>query len=714
MNGIKKRRFESKNIEHRNKIKNKNKEINRNKYSKSQKCLKLSPNELINNFDCTMETAEFINSLNGSDAKSTQRVWERNKNFYLNNSQISELCQEEINYNIDDTTKNNHDTTDSSKMKKEIENEYEYEISNSDINNSDIINNYNLYNNKNKSNDINYSQKQYLIEEKNKYIKELEKRIESQENMIHNLLDFKNTFNGKVTHKYNSNRIPANYFRINSFENKLNNECCKRVLKKMKKEDDIKSRTYEGKLYNKMNSDSNTINRRRISSIDKYNILYSKYLQLSNDFKYLSNNNLLNEIGQIKNKNNHLQEENIILKYHIEEKNKIIERLKNENNTIKQKYDTNCKIQYILGGDEEKEVIKSLKQQVETFKKDLVLSQAMVNSLKSEIDQLNKKNKNLQDKINLNYNSFNTNANNNNNFNDKYIFTFNDNNNTPIMSMTPQSHLSQNFIFNDLNNDNSQNLRNSLNNKNKLLSKVLAENNQLRKRLKKFDSFLPDFNYTNSEEKEENEKLKNLKKFEEKFKYFNDYIKAIKKSIEKIYEDMRIVFNKYTNKIENKILSDKFIFDLYELRKEYNNIKTIDMYNLDITDDKKCIKIYKNIMKLLSEELENVMKDKKKEILKNPNYTYETKNLNLNELNLIQNNLKNDNNNILINRDKQYNNTDLLVNENNKSLKYIPNYRQRNSTIMNQNGNYNFEYGKNFDDIKMIEGNFKSFYSSEI
>ena len=55
-----------------------------------------------------------------------------------------------------------------------------------------------------------------------------------------------------------------------------------------------------------------------------------------------------------------------------------------------------------------------------------------------------------------------------------------------------------------------------------------------------------------------------------------------------------------------------------------------------------------------------------------------------------------------------------MVNENNKSLKYIPNYRQRNSTIMNQNGNYNFEYGKNFDDIKMIEGNFKSFYSSEI
>ena len=693
---IKKRIFDSKTLEYRNSNRNKVKDKNRNKYSKSQKCLKLNPNELTNNFDCTLETIEFNNSLSSSEKKESKKMLDQNKKFYLNNSQISELYQEEINYNIDDTTKNNHETTDSSKIKKENEYQCEYEISNSD----EIDNNDNI----NKNSDNNYSKKQYCFEEKNKYIKELEKKIESQENIIYNLLDFKNTLCGKTSHNFYSKRVPVNYFRFSSLGNKFNNECCKNKDKKKKEEDDMKNKSNERKLSNKINN--NNIDKKRNSIIDKYNILYSKYLQLSNDFKYLNNNNLINGMSQIKNECNNLQEKNTMLNNKIEEKNKIIEKLKNENNYIKQKYDTNCKIQYILGGEEEKDVIKNLKQQVETFKKDLVLSQAMVNSLKSEIQQLNEKNKNLQDKINIKYNEINTNNLNKNNMNDKYIFAFNENS-PPNMALATQFNMNKNFNIDDIKNDIFLNLKTSLNNKNKLLSKVLAENNELRKKLKNFDSFLPEFNYTSKENNEDEVTLKKLKKFEEKYKYFYEYIKGMKKSIEKIYEDIRIIFNKYNNKIGNKILSDKFIFELYELRKEYNHLKEIDMYNLDIADDKKCIKLYKNIVKLLSDELENVMKDKKNEILRNPGL-YDTKSLNLNVLNTVQNNnnLNNDNN-ILIDYDNKYhyNTTDMLFNDKNKN-----NTSSRNSIKNKMNDIYNFKYIKNSEDFNKIENNYKTFY----
>ena len=75
----------------------------------------------------------------------------------------------------------------------------------------------------------------------------------------------------------------------------------------------------------------------------------------------------------------------------------------------------------------------------------------------------------------------------------------------------------------------------------------------------------------------------------------------MKINIKTIYEDILKICNKYTIKNENNIFSDKFIFDLYEIRKQYNNIKKIDMYNLDFKDDEKCIILFKNIMKLLIE-----------------------------------------------------------------------------------------------------------------
>ena len=702
MNVINKRKNNVKTLDPHNNINNiylKN-EKNRTTYSSSQKNLKLCPKELMNKFEEPFNMAGFKTSKNCR----AKKIIDRNKIFYLNNSPTSELYQEEINYNID-TTKNNHDTTDSSKVK--VKNEVE---------NDEIINDFCLYDNNNK----NYKQKDYWLEEKNKYIQKLEKKIQSQENIISNLYQFKNNLNEKIQNENDingTNTIIINNSNFSSLENEINNKIDKKLYKKLSCKD-VKNRTYMYNLNYDIDHDKCSENKKIYYSKgknqnDKYNILYSKYLQLSNDFKYLSHNNALNEMNQIKRNYMKLKQEYDLLKFKIAEKEKIIEKQKNEIEELKNNKDnSNCKIQYILGGEEEKEVIKNLKKQVEVFRKDLVLSQAMVNSLKSEIEQSNKDKNNSA--ININYCSTNSNSKANNVL-DKYLFTFNENTRQSL-PIAPRSQFAQTINYNEsINLNNPQSLVNSLKNKDNLLAKVLEENNELRKRLKNFDSVLPEYNAMS--DKKEEMKLKTFKKFEENFKYFNEYIKRMKVNIQKIYKDIPNIFNKYTNKVENRVLSDEFIFNLYELRKEYNNIKQIDLYNLDITDDEACIKIYKKINKLLSEECEKIMKNKNAEKERNQEYLFETKNINdLNnsiQSNILQNNISNSSSLIdLVKLNKYKSNNDLLSGNNETKIEYdYKNRKVRRNIKMIPNNKYNFKYGKNFDDINYLEKNYETIFN---
>ena len=197
----------------------------------------------------------------------------------------------------------------------------------------------------------------------------------------------------------------------------------------------------------------------------------------------------------------------------------------------------------------------------------------------------------------------------------------------------------------------------------------------------------------------------------------------MKINIQKIYDNIPLIFNKYSNKNENNILSDIFIFDLYDLRKSYNNIKKIDLYNLDITDDEKCINILTNIIKLLIEELEKVMKKIKSDTTIIPRYLNENIKFNENELtnNKINYNdlninrtvgLNNDADNMLNkkeNKSKFENN--ILNKDNKKKITFIPNFNDKkdinNTNKIEQSGTYNFEYGKNADN-KFLENNCKN------
>ena len=557
-----------------------------NKFPKSQTSSNIHSHELFH------KKFPLKNIMNNNSSKST--------------SQYNELLyDEEINYNID-STKPVHDTTYCTNLQKDNKKFDTNLLSNEEILDKNIV------------------QKDYWLEEKNSYIKQLEKKIKKQNNIINGLLNNENSSNSKNLN--NNDKSNNNSFMDYNYENK-------KMFKKLNQKNQ-KSKTFieennnsnnDISINNTFNSymNNNNSNNKYISNSntsktnnDKYDSLYSKYLNLFNDFKYLNNNkNNEKTLNKLKTKYNSLLEENNNLKSKLKSKNKLI---KNQQKEIEKMKSINAKRLNISNNNQDKELIKELQEQCETLRKDLVLSQAMVNSLKTEIDFLKKSNSNSIEKNGGGKKKILTGI-------DKYNFTFNDN-----ASVSPKNNLEQSINLN--NNDYSKmDLVNSLNNKNKLLTKVLQENNLLRNRLKKFDSFLPNFIdvYDNDEFEELNkEQLREnlIKKYEEKFQYFSSYVKRIKIIINDIFKDIPFTLNKYLNK--NYVLSEKFILGLYDLRKEYYTIKNIDEFNLDVTDDEKCIKIYANLIKLFNKELE----------LYTMNNNNNNNNISLN----MSNNLKND------------------------------------------------------------------------
>ena len=609
-----------------------------NKFPKSQTSSNIHSHELFH------KKFPVKNIINNNSSKST--------------SQYNELLyDEEINYNID-STKPVHDTTYCTNLQKDNKKFDTNLLSNEEILDKNIV------------------QKDYWLEEKNSYIKQLEKKIKKQNNIINGLLNNENSSNSKNLN--NNDKSNNNSFMDYNYENK-------KMFKKLNQKNQ-KSKTFieennnsnnDISINNTFNSymNNNNSNNKYISNSntsktnnDKYDSLYSKYLNLFNDFKYL-NNNKINEksLNKLKTKYNSLLEENNNLKSKLKSKNKLI---KNQQKEIEKMKSINAKRLNISNNNQDKELIKELQEQCETLRKDLVLSQAMVNSLKTEIDFLKKSNSNSIEKNGGGKKKILTGI-------DKYNFTFNDN-----ASVSPKNNLEQSINLN--NNDYSKmDLVNSLNNKNKLLTKVLQENNLLRNRLKKFDSFLPNFIdvYDNEEFEELNkEQLREnlIKKYEEKFQYFSSYVKRIKIIINDIFKDIPFTLNKYLNK--NYVLSEKFILGLYDLRKEYYTIKNIDEFNLDVTDDEKCIKIYTNLIKLFNKELEL--------------YTMNNNNNNNNNISLnMSNNLKNDFS--TLNQNNNYfGSTDRIIykyrekegkNENDNDINFIKSYNNKKFNLTDLN-----------------------------
>ena len=430
---------------------------------------------------------------------------------------------------------------------------------------------------------------------KDKYIKRLEQKIKEQKEQISKLIAFKNKYEAKIKQMNpsisfpNKEKIKSNNlnYDINlddiTNSNRHNMSFNPSKIKDLKKEQAVPK-------HHKAKSELDIMQYLSSSNEDKYDKLYSKYLKIINDYKNLSNNSVsTKEYSKLKSQYNDLKNKN----------NNLLKEIQNE--------------RIRRGGISENKIIKDLKDQVETFRKELVLSQAMVNSLRAELDQLNK----IRTNDNENGPDYINDMNNNNNFNDN----INDDINYVDSDGNRKINFKYNNDQNDLGGDNLYNdnnflkkeneeLKLSLKNNNLLLSKVLEENNRLREENlnnQNIDNMnnINNMNNMNGFEDEIADLKNNLNQYEDKFDYFNEYINNIKLQIKNIFNDLLSIINKYDSPYTNKKYTDEFKNKLKDLKNKIDSIKEIDRFNLDSTDDEKCLQSYMNLVKILLNELEN-------------------------------------------------------------------------------------------------------------
>ena len=431
---------------------------------------------------------------------------------------------------------------------------------------------------------------------KEQYIKSLEQKIKQQENQIAKLIDYKNLCESTIKQLNPLISLPLKGSDISDNDkskdsdihsNYINESYIINNNKKKGRPKKLNLSFNENYMYPNISKKNKFFKNRAKSVIgvpsvtsfenlenDKYEKLYSKYIKVLTDFKNLSNNSVSNnEYTRLKTQLNELKNKN----------NNLLRQIENEKNKSNDEF-------------QENETIKNLKEQAKTFREELVLSQAMVNSLRAEIEQYNKNNPNKynKDKMNQNFGGI-----------DSYV-SYNYNNHRKVNQKLKEENDS---------------LKCSLKNNSLLLKKVLEENNRLR-----------------DNEQIQNSKIDNnlkdkLTKYEDKFDYFNDYINNIKNQINILFNDLKsIIYNLETSNMAN-IFSHNFINRLCNLRKDFQKLKKIDRFNLDSSDDEECLKQYMNLVKLLLNGLEEMKKNLN---LKNNN---NNKHLSRNT-NCINNNLK--------------------------------------------------------------------------
>ena len=534
----------------------------------------------------------------------------------INDKENKDLYGEEIDYYIE-TISNSKDS-----------------INNSDKNSDNNITYIprNRHKNKNSKNDQMIYKK---INTKDQYIKSLEKKIRQQDIQISKLTEYKDLCESTIKKMNPLISLPLNNIDINDNDSELNNnennDYISNLNKKRGKSKNInlsfndnyshpKNATRDKIIKNRANSEFD-INIITNNDNDKYDKLYSKYIKIINDYKNLSNNSVsTNEYTRLKTQYNELKNKN----------NNLLKQIQNERNK------SNDDIR-------ENEIIKNLKEQVKTFREELVLSQAMVNSLRAEIEQYTKNNQNKKNSQN--------DENNYNDIDDLDNFYYNNNN------------VNNNRRINKKLKEENDNLKFSLKNNSLLLKKVLEENNRLREQ-NNDNQQNQNMNLVNLNQDESIKNIKDkLNKYEEKFDYFNDYINNIKNQISILLNDLKSIIYNLDNPEMTKKFSNNYINKLLKLKNEILKLKSIDRFNLDSNDDEECLKQYKNLVQLLLNGLEEIKL-----------------NSNNNNNNNFNDNNNNTNNKYINRNDINYNN---VIDNTRKYLKEILEILKNNS---NENG----------------------------
>ena len=492
-----------------------------------------------------------------------------NKSNSSNKNQ--DLYKEEINYNIES----------SKTMESKQKNDESISLYNKKSMSIDQTKNHHKFNT------INIDIKSF------KYERNLENQIKNLKKQLNQLLEYKNICEKRIKSLSPEEVLPLTIDSLNPnlYSNRSENKIkFGKIINTSYsyKHDYIKTKkiNYEKTL------DINSINSIENIYKNKYISLYRKYTRLLKENKN-SNINIIklqNFINKLKS------EKEYILKLLEKEKDK------NKDN---------------FNYSELNDKANEWREQAEIFRKDLVLSQVMVNSLKSEINILNKNKLNKRE-----LNNGNNKKENNNNINKK------ENN--------------ENYI-----------LKKTLADKNTLISNLLEENYKLNIMLKSIGINIYDYNsiYQNNKHIEIGNNISLIKEmknvisqYENKIGYFNDYINKIKNEINLLYKDINQILNDKiflkdnSNNKNNLILAGYFYEEIHNIKNQTKDIN-IDLYNLDYSNDIKCIDYYKKLMKMIKEELIRMILINKNFDLINEKENKSIKDLLILSKNLISNNI---------------------------------------------------------------------------
>ena len=471
---------------------------------------------------------------------------------------------------------------------------------------------------------------------KDSYLDKLQLKIEEQEKIINDLNNYKYLCEKRIK-QLNPNEILP--ITSNSLKNRNN-------------------------MVQQNNNDNNSYNQ---NINKKYELLNNKFEKLLNDYnEIVTNNNIHDTSSNTINIGNNSDRYKIMKEKYKKikaENKKIIELLKEETKACEMQKNVIDVLQQAINSDicknsnlkdyitvENIVDFTQLKMEAEQYRKELVLSQALVNSLKSEIELLNKEKKE---------NNFfsNNNPNLNNNIgNSSYNYNKVNNNNNEDHNLIMSENLS---------------LKSTLNSQAQLIKELMEENQNLKKLVDEATIKLNDCISNKNENNLNSEKLNHelnlvkneIKQYEDKFTYFNEYITTIKSIFMKFQESLPKfinIYNKLANEDLNSLLSNSFSQAIIKLNNRINQLNKIEKFNLETNIESDLTNIIMELLHIVNNEFISVY-----EKVFQTNCYYKESNTKVDELllKLKENEVTNENNLKKIN-----DMNDLLNNEKNNML----------------------------------------------
>ena len=484
---------------------------------------------------------------------------------------------------------------------------------------------------------------------KENYIEQLELKIQQQEQTISELNKYKFLCEKRIKQLNPNEILPLTIESLNG-ENIINKK-------------------------NNINANNKDIHK-------KYELLNEKFQKLLNDYNDIVKNNNMHDISS-----NTINAVNTNDKYKIlkekykkikEENNKIIEVLKEETKACEMQKNIIDILQQAIDNDISKnnELKKyltidnivdftQLKMEAEQYRKELVLSQALVNSLKSEIEQLNKEKEETKNNYNKNIIKYNINEN----------YDEENNKKNKINKMNMNNYYNNNDDVNNQENNNlimSENisLKTTLNSQAQLIKELMDENQNLKKLVDEATIKLNDVITNKNENKLNNEnlnyelnsKINEIKQYEDKFIYFNEYISIIKSIFMNFQETLPkfiTIYNKMANEDLNSLLSNSFSQSIIKLNNRINQLNKIEKFNLETNMETDITNIIIELLQILNNEFISIY-----EKVFQTNSYYKESNKKIEELQLqIRDNERTNENNL-----KKINDINDLLNNEKKNM----------------------------------------------